>query len=95
MSQLTLLPYFDEVHVLDAAMDLLNMLNDGCKEKERYYTQFYFQEGAHWVFMVAKDKTTPPMFNVLTSEGKIPSGFSANWRIWPHVLQEFKELNTK
>lgn len=78
----------DEV-VTDSANTLLDSLNDGLKETEYYEPQYYFQQN-EMIVLIAANKQKNMLFNIIDSKGKIPSGFSANWRTAIHIKQELK-----
>ncbi|TDX83951.1 hypothetical protein [Epilithonimonas xixisoli] len=75
------------------ADQLLDMINYGLKEKEKYHSVAVFTEGIYEVYICGrrfeKDKIEL-QFNILDFEGKIPPGFSANWRNYEHIKRELK-----
>lgn len=91
--QLSLFPDH-EMHPVDAllterANSLLEMLNEGRNEKERYAPQFYFQE-RDMVVMIAANSKKNMLCNIIDIEGKTPEGFSACWRTAQHIRHELK-----
>ena len=83
---------FTEIQIQNAN-ELLHLINDELKEKEKYKPLYVFTQGNYEVYvcgrMIEKDKYDI-LFNVLDFEGKTPSGLSANWRNYEHIK---KELN--
>ena len=68
---------------------LLEMLNEDLKPKEKYMPIAHFTEKGYEVFVCAnKDKDL--LLNILDFEGNIPNGFCANWRNYQHIKQELK-----
>ena len=90
MTQLSLLPAFDEDVVLNAANHLLDTLNDGRKEKECYNSHNYFHHNGLYIFRASITETSPQLYNVLDENGKTPEGFSANWRSADHIKHELQ-----
>ena len=81
---------FDQIQ-LDKANSLLEGLNDGLREKEKYQPVAHYTEKGFEVFICA-NREKDMLFNVLDFEGNIPNGFSANWRTIHHINIE---LNLK
>ena len=77
---------FEEIAV-QKANSLLDLLNDGRKEKELYASQYYFPHNGYLVF-IAANKEKNVLFNVIDKDGNIPAGFSINWRTIGHIKQE-------
>ena len=70
----------------NTANSLLDSLNEGRKAKVVYLAgEALDYEGLIIIKAVSK---TNQVFNILTPEGKIPNGFSANWRIANHIEEE-------
>lgn len=89
--QLSLFPDH-ELHPVDAmlterANNLLEMLNEGRNEKERYWPQFYFQE-RDMVVLIAADRNRNMLCNIIDRNGNTPEGFSACWRTAQHIRHE-------
>lgn len=86
------LKLFDEHYLamnnlLASANQLIDLLNDGRKAAEVYNAEAYHEIKGLYLF-VASNKDKKRVFNVLTSEGKTPEGFSANWRNYNHIRHE-------
>ncbi|MFB5946094.1 hypothetical protein [Albibacterium profundi] len=85
MNQLSL---FDE-KIMKVANDLLDLLNDGRKESERYEPQYTCGHEGYTILIVA-NKHKDILLNVVDDLGNIPDGFSVNWRTIHHIKQELK-----
>lgn len=77
----------DDEIIMDKANDLLDMLNEDFKESDKYLPQYHLQQNGIIVLIVA-NKNKDVLFNAIDSKGNIPEGFSANWRIAPHIKEE-------
>lgn len=75
---------FEEI-AIQKANDLLDLLNEGRKEK--YSSQYYFPHNGYLVF-IAATKKKEILFNVVDKDGNIPEGFSVCWRNLGHLKQE-------
>ena len=74
---------------LSKAGELLDLLNQDLKPNEQFQPIAYFEEKGFTVF-ICSNKSKDILMNILDLEGKIPPGFSANWRIFEHIKQELK-----
>lgn len=76
---------------IDTANELLQLLNEDLKEKEKYKPIACFTEKGYDIYVcgrnVEKDKIEM-LFNILDFKGKTPKGFCVNWRIFSHIKQE-------
>ena len=76
---------------LERANQLLFLINEGLKEKEKYKPFCVFTINQFDVYVCAKTVEKDKLdlqFNVLDFEGNTPNGFSANWRNYSHIKQE-------
>jgi len=69
------------------AKELLCLLNDGLKEKDKYYSQFYFQHKNLFV-LIACNKNKDILFNAIDENGNTPYNFSVNWKTWTIIKDE-------
>lgn len=92
-NQLSLFPNHEFVpineNLSNKANKLLDALNDGRNEKEKFHPQFYFQE-KQFIVLIASNKKKEMVCNILDLDGNIPSDFSACWRSADHIKQELK-----
>lgn len=70
------------------ALQMLENINEGKKEKEKYVAHFAMHEKGHVIY-VAVNKNKDMLFNALTDTGELPKDMSVNWRTWSHIKQEF------
>lgn len=89
--QLSLFPnkkthHADEL-LTEKANALLDALNEGRKEKERYHPQFYFQE-KNMLILIASNKDKDILCNIIDLNGNTPDGFSSCWRNIAHIKHE-------
>ncbi|MBP9793310.1 MAG: hypothetical protein KBC56_04860 [Flavobacterium sp.] len=75
--------------IFQTANDLLDLLNDGRKPKERFEPQYTFKEGDYTI-LIASTKDKEIVLNIIDAVGNIPKDFSVNWRTLPHILQDLK-----
>lgn len=80
---------FSEIQLL-RANELLNLLNEDLKEKDKYQPVAVFTENGFDVYICA-NREKDLLCNILDFEGKTPKGFSANWRIYAHIQQDLKK----
>ena len=80
---------FDEI-IINKANDLLDLLNDGRKEKDKYEPQYHCEYNGYVLF-IAANKEKQPLCNIINDIGEIPKGFSVNWRTIQHIRQELKQ----
>lgn len=81
---------FTEIQ-LNNANQLLDLINEDLKEKEKYKSIAVFTEGVYEVYICGRmhgEDQVELQFNVLDFEGKTPKGFSANWRNYEHIKRE-------
>jgi len=71
------------------ALELLETVNDGYKDKEKYHPHYSFIEKGHIVY-IAVNKQKDVIFNVLTEFGDFPKDMSTCWRSWCHIKEDLK-----
>ena len=88
------LSILDELHEIELesirgkkAKELLFLLNDGLKEKDKYYSQFYFQHDNLFI-LIACNKNKDILFNAIDENGNTPCDFSVNWKNWTTIKDE-------
>jgi len=69
------------------ALGLLEAVNDGRNEKDKYHAHFAFSEKGHIIY-IAVNKDKDVIFNVLTDTGGFPKNMSTCWRNWHHIKQD-------
>ena len=72
--------------VFKTALELISLINDDLKEKEKYELKWYTNHDKLYVFAI-QDKENL-LFNVIDDMGEIPDGFSVNWRTFSHIKKE-------
>lgn len=72
--------------VFKTALELISLINDDLKEKEKYELKWYTTHGKLYVFAI-QDKENL-LFNVIDDMGEIPDGFCTNWRTIEHIEKE-------
>lgn len=96
--QLSIFDYLEEIKnpddiITEKANKLLEVLNDGRKNKDFYAPHFYWQENGNIVLM-AVNKEKDILFNIINGKtGETPEGFSACWRNLYHIKQELNQNN--
>lgn len=83
-------PIAEEVDLSAKANLLLEALNDGLKKGEIYEPTHYMQIN-NLVVLIAQNKHSNKVFNVIDADGNTPKDFSVNWRNAQHVRQEILE----
>lgn len=90
-NQLSLFDYpivdYDQV-LTDKANKLVDLLNDGRKEK--YHQKSYTQIG-DYIVLVVENKHKDLLFNVLDHKGNTPPSMPVNWRNAQLVKQDLNE----
>ena len=88
------LSILDELHELDLeskrgekAKELLEFLNEGRKNIDLFYSQFYFQHDNLFI-LIACNKQKEIMFNAIDENANIPENHSPNWKTWPTIKHE-------
>lgn len=71
------------------AGELLDILNEDLKPKERFKPIGYFEEKG-FLILVASSPDRKLIMNALDFEGNIPKGFSANWRVLELILHDLQ-----
>lgn len=66
---------------------LLEAVNLGCKTKDFYQIEYYYQHKNLFV-LIACNREKKPVCNVVDIDGKIPGGFCTNWRNHNLVIDE-------
>ncbi len=74
---------------VEKANELLDMINDGLKEKNKYRPNYYCEFEGYWLFM-ACNKEKDLLCNLLDNDGNTPNGFCVNWRNINHIKQELQ-----
>ena len=69
------------------ALALLDAVNDGRKDKDKYLAHFAFNEKGHIIY-IAVNNEKHIIFNVLTDTGEFPQNMSTCWRSWHHIRQD-------
>lgn len=69
------------------AESLLEALNLDRKQKEKYQIEYYYQHKNLFV-IIACNAEKKPICNIVDENGKIPNGFSVNWRVHDLVTNE-------
>lgn len=77
--------------VFEKANELIDLLNDGCKDKGRYWATGIFKYKDYFIFRANK-KGEMAVYNILDSEGKIPKNMDVNWRIWSIIQHNLNQL---
>lgn len=75
----------------DALLDAVNL---GYKEKDKYKIHYYYQHENLFV-LIASNKDKKIICNIVDENGKVPAGFCVCWRIHQHIIQELETKNTK
>lgn len=88
-NQLSLFTEIEEEAFRKTANKLLDLLNMDSKPKDFYQIEYYYQHKNFYV-LIACNREKKPVCNIVDINGKIPDGFSVNWRNHNHIIQELK-----
>lgn len=78
-----------DVLVADKAISVLNAVNDGMKEKDKFKLEpELWKRYKQYFIIVAESRVYGRMFNILTDTGDFPEGMPTNWRIWNNILDD-------
>lgn len=92
--QLSLFTEIGSEYFRIGADDLLNTLNLGYKEKDKYKIQYYYQYENLFV-LIACNKEKNIICNVVDENGNQPEGFDVCWRLHQFIVEELQIFNKK
>lgn len=69
---------------------LLEQLNDGLKEKDKYIIIACESHNDYYILEVI-NKYNDRLFNIVDHQGLTPKNFIVNWRNFAHIINELKQ----
>lgn len=79
-----------EAKVFDKANELIDLLNQGLKGKNRYFGTGIYRHKDYYIFQANKIGEKP-VFTIIDGQGNMPKNMEVNWRIWSCIVNNLNK----